>query len=273
MQLQGSALPAAEKYASRGADLLFVNRNEQKSESLCEALKNEYHANCSYILADFSRLSEIHAAAAKLSKLDRNIDVLIHNTGIYNTTRILTGDNLEAVFQTNYLSTFILNYSLREKFLNQSSGRIIFVNSEAYRFAVLGLHLDDLSWKRHRYSGIGSYGSAKLAQLLSMLKFNECFRGSGVTINAMHPGNVKTNSGQNNGKIYKFFKKLLLDRNTLPVDFAAEALYTLGVSDEVGKELRKVFQLDDRRRTCTSSAGQGGCRKIMADKFRIRWMS
>ena len=61
-----------------------------------------------------------------------------------------------------------------------------------------------------------------------MIKFAEYFRESGVTINAMHPGNIKTNSGQNNGKIYKFFKSLLIDRNTLPVDFAAEALYTLG---------------------------------------------
>lgn len=239
----GIGYATAQKFASRGANLLLINRNEQKSKELCEALKNEYNANCSYLLADFTRLSDIHSAAAKLSKLDKRIDVLIHNAGIYNTTRILTVDHLEAVFQTNYLSTFILNYSLREKFKNQASGRILFVNSEAYRFAVFGLHFDDLSWKRYRYSGIKGYGSAKLAQLLSMLKLNEYFRESGVTINAMHPGNVKTNSGQNNGVIYKYFKKMLLDRNAQPVNFAAEALYYLGVSDEVAKSSGKFYNL------------------------------
>ncbi|NMC14221.1 MAG: SDR family NAD(P)-dependent oxidoreductase [Chloroflexi bacterium] len=237
----GIGYATAKKYASHGADLLLINRNEQKTRMLCEALKYEYSVNCSYILADFTRLSDIHLAAAKLSNLDRSIDVLIHNAGIYNTTRILTADNLEAVFQTNYLSTFILNYYLKEKFRNQASGRILFVNSEAYRFAAFGLHLDDLSWNRYRYSGFKGYGSAKLAQLLSLLKFNEFFRGSGVTINAMHPGNVKTNSGQNNGIIYRYFKKLLLDHNSQPVDFAAEALYYLGVSTEVAMISGKFY--------------------------------
>lgn len=239
----GIGLATAKKFASHKADLLFVNRNEQKTKNLCEALKNEYNANCSYILADFAKLSDIHSAAESLSNLDRNIDVLIHNAGIFNTARILTADHLEAVFQTNYLSTFILNYSLGEKFRNQGSGRILFVSSEAYRFAAFGLHLDDLSWNRHHYSGTKGYGSAKLAQLLSILKFNEYFSGSGITINAMHPGNVITNSGQNNGKFYKYYKKLILDRNSQPMSFATEALYYLGVSTEVETSSGKFYNL------------------------------
>ncbi len=239
----GIGLATAEKYAAHKADLLFVNRNEQKTKILCEALKNEYNVNCNYILADFAKLTDIHSAAEALFHLDRSIDVLIHNAGIFNTTRILTADHLEAVFQINYLSTFILNYSLREKFKNQASGRILFVNSEAYRFAAFGLHLDDLSWNKHHYSGIKGYGSAKLAQLLSMLKFNEFFKGSGVTINAMHPGNVKTNSGQNNGRFYKYYKKLLLDRNSQPMNFATDALHYLGVSNEVRTSSGKFYNL------------------------------
>ncbi|MEN6290660.1 MAG: SDR family NAD(P)-dependent oxidoreductase [Methanobacterium sp.] len=239
----GIGLATAKKYASHKADLLFINRNEQKTKILCEELENEYNVNCSYILADFVKLSDIHLAAEKLVNLERSIDVLIHNAGIFNTARILTADHLEAVFQINYLSTFILNYSLREKLKNQASGRILFVNSEAYRFAAFGLHLDDLSWNTNYYSGIKSYGSAKLAQLLSMLKFNNFFRGSGVTINAMHPGNVQTNSGQNNGKFYKYFKKLLLDRDSQPMNYATEALYYLGVSTEVEASSGKFYNL------------------------------
>ncbi len=239
----GIGFATARKYASRGADLLFVNRNEQKSHELCEALQKDYNANCSFILADFARLSDIHSAAKKLAGLDREIDVLIHNAGVYNTSRVLTGDNLEAVFQTNYLSTFIINYYLLNKLKSQPKGRIVFVNSEAYRFAAFGLHLDDLSWEKHRYSGLKSYGSAKLAQLLSMLKFKEHFNESGITINAMHPGNVKTNSGQNNGAVYKFFKKLFVDSTAQPVDESAEALYYLGVSSDVEQISGKFFNL------------------------------
>ena len=239
----GIGYSTARKYASHGADILCINRNEQNSKALCETLASEFDIHCNYMIADFSRLSDVHAAAEQLSCLDRNIDVLIHNAGVYITHRTLTGDNLEAVFQTNYLSTFILNYILREKLKSQKSGRILFLNSEAYRFAVWGLHLNDLSWKKHAYSGLNSYGAAKLAQLLSMIKLNEYFQGSGVTVNAMHPGNVKTNSGQNNGEGYKLFKRMFVDRTARTADVSAEALYYLGVSPELEGISGKFFNL------------------------------
>jgi len=141
------------------------------------------------------------------------------------------------------LSTFILNYYLKDKFIKQGRGRILFVNSEAHRFAPWGLHLNDLDWNKHKYSGLKSYGAAKMAQLQSMLKLNEYFSETDVTINAMHPGNVKTNSGSNNGKIYKFFKKNVVDRKARPLEISSEALYYLGVSEDVKDISGKFFNL------------------------------
>lgn len=239
----GIGYAAARKYAAHGADILCINRNEKNSIELCETLAREFQAQCSYLIADFSRLSDIHAAAKQLSSLNRNIDVFIHNAGVYFTNKTLTEDHIETVFQTNYLSTFILNYSLREKLKNQESGRILFVNSEAHRFAVSGLNFDDLFWNKRHYSGLKSYGAAKMAQLLSMIKFNEYFQGTGITVNAMHPGNVRTNSGQNNGEVYKFLKKVFIDSTARPVDVSAEALYYLGVSRELEGVSGRFFNL------------------------------
>ncbi len=239
----GIGQAAAHKFAAHGADLLLINRNRQKSDDLCDSLKKAFDANCDYILADFSKLSDIHAAAKRLATLDRKIDVLIHNAGVYITDRTFTQDNIETVFQTNYLSTFIINHYLQEKLSSQRSGRILFVNSEAYRFAAFGLNLDDLTWEKHRYSGIKSYGAAKLAQLLSMLKFSDYFSNSGVTINAMHPGNVQTSSGQNNNAIYKFLKRVFIDSSARPISVAADSLYYLGVSKELDQVTGKFFNL------------------------------
>ena len=239
----GIGYVTAKKFASRGADILCINRNEEKSKALCEALISKYNTECTHLIADFTKLAEIHAVAKQLSALERNIDVLIHNSGVYVTKNTLTTNNLEMTFQTNYLSTFILNYYAKEKFINQNSGRIIFVNSEAHRFAVWGLNLDDLNWYKHRYSGLKSYGAAKTAQLLSMIKLKEYFAGTGVTVNAMHPGNVKTNSGQNNGRLYKIFKRIVVDSTAKPLDISAEALYFLGVSSELDNTSGKFFNL------------------------------
>ena len=159
----GIGYVTAKKYASHGADILCINRNEEKSKALCEALNRKYNTRCTYLIADFTKLSDIHAIAKQLAVLERNIDVLIHNAGVFVAKKTFTADNLEMVFQTNYLSTYILNHYLREKFIKQNGGRIIFVNSEAHRFAVSGLYLDDLDWENHFYSGLRSYGAAKTA--------------------------------------------------------------------------------------------------------------
>jgi NAD(P)-dependent dehydrogenase (short-subunit alcohol dehydrogenase family) len=239
----GIGYVTAIKYASQGADIFCINRNENKSKELCETITRQFDVKCSYLIADFSKLADVHAAGKQLAALDRKIDVLIHNAGVYVTKKTFTADALETVFQTNYLSTFILNSYLKEKLIKQRGGRIIFVNSEAHRFAVWGLYLDDLAWEKHRYSGLRSYGAAKMAQLQSMIKFNEYFDGTGVTVNAMHPGNVKTNSGQNNGELYKFFKRVLVDRTARAAEISAEALYYLGVSRELDNVSGKFFNL------------------------------
>lgn len=252
----------AKKFASQGADLLFINRNENKSHELCEFIRKEFNANCDYLLADFSSLSETHAAARKLVDLDRKIDVLIHNAGVYITKKSFTQDNLETVFQTNYLSTFIINYFLREKFIKQKSGRILFVNSEAHRFAVFGLHLNDLSWEKHQYSGLNSYGAAKMAQLLSVLKFSEVFNQTGVTINAMHPGNVQTASGQNNNAVYKIFKKILIDSNARPLTIASESLYYLGVSKNLEGISGRFFNLTTEEEPAPPALDRSAAEKL-----------
>ena len=239
----GIGYAAAQKYAAHGAEILCINRNEAKSKELCSALKNQYGARCDYLLADFSKLAEIHAVARQLAALDRTIDVLIHNAGVFVTQKTFTQDHLEQVFQVDYLSSFILNHTLKEKFIRQNKGRILFVNSEAHRFAVWGLHLDDLTWEKHKYSGLKSYGAAKTAQLLSMIKLAEYFAGTGVIVNAMHPGNVKTNSGQNNGRLYKLWKKIAVDSNAKPLEISAESLYYLGVSPKVEHITGKFFNL------------------------------
>ena len=265
----GIGYATAQKYASHGAELLCINRNEQKSKEMCEAITSQYGTNCTYWIADLSRLSEVHSVAEKLAALETNIDVLIHNAGVYNTKKSITADNMEATFQTNYLSTFILNYYLKDKFIKQNSGRILFVNSEAHRFAAWGLHLDDLAWERHAYSGLKSYGAAKMAQLLSMIKLNEAFVGTGVTVNAMHPGNVKTNSGQNNGPIYKFFKKIFVDRSAKSADIAAEALYYLGVSKNLDNISGKFFNLTTEEEPAPPAMDKDAAEELWALSLKL----
>jgi NAD(P)-dependent dehydrogenase (short-subunit alcohol dehydrogenase family) len=239
----GIGYATVREYASHGANLLCINRNPEKSESLKAEIEKEFGVECNYMLADLSKLEDIHRLANELKSIDTPIDVLIHNAGVFLKKRELTSEGIDKVFVIQYLASFIINILLLDKLKAQDRARIIMVNSEGHRFAAWGLKMDDLNWERRRYSGLKSYGSAKLAQLLTMYVFDELFKKSGVRINAMHPGAVKTETGQENGSVYRWYKKNMLDRTLKPVGIASDALYYLGASNEVESISGKFFNL------------------------------
>lgn len=237
----GIGLAAAKKYASQGANLTCINRSNEKSESLRQSLESEYGIKCDYLIADLSMLDDIYRISRELASLEQSIDVIIHNAGVFLTRRELTPDGLEKVLVVHYLSSFVMNYLLMDKLKAQENARIIMVGSEGHRFAAWGLALDDLNWEKRRYSGLQSYGSAKLAQLLAMLCFDERFQNTGVTINTMHPGAVKSGTGQENGPLYRWFKQHCFDKMLKTPEVSAEALYYLGVSRELDGISGKFF--------------------------------
>jgi len=233
----------ARKYASRGSNLICINRDRDKSERLRREIEGDYGVACDYKVADLSRLKDSLRAAKELCEVETSIDVLIHNAGIYLTKRRVTADGLETVFMVQYLSSFVMNYILLDKLKAQENARIILVNSEGHRFAAWGLRLDDLNWEKRRYTGLKSYGSAKTAQLLSMLVFDEHIKNTRVSINAMHPGAVKTDTGRENGPIYRWYKRNFMDKTLKSPERSAEALYYLGVSKEIEAISGKFFNL------------------------------
>jgi NAD(P)-dependent dehydrogenase (short-subunit alcohol dehydrogenase family) len=239
----GIGYHTARKFASHGADLLCINRNQEKSEALKLEIESEFGVRCEYKIADLSNLQEVDRVARELSRLEKPIDVLIHNAGIYLTKRELTAEGFDKVFVVNHLSSFVINILLYNKLKSQGKARIILVSSEGHRFAAWGLRPDDLNWEKRRYSGLKSYGSAKLAQLLSMILFAEYFKPWGVTINALHPGAVRSESGQENGAFYRWKKKHLYEKILRPAEISAESIYYLGVSDEMEGVSGKFFNL------------------------------
>lgn len=233
----------ARKYASRGARLLTINRNEEKSQALQAEIEGEFGTECRYLIADLSRLDDMHRVGHALADLQEPIDVLIHNAGLYLVKRASTPDGLEMNFAVHYLAPFVINYLIEEKLRRDRQGRVILVSSEGYRFSVWGPRLDDLQWEKRRYRGLKAYGAAKMAQILTMQIFAQRWQAGDVTVNAMHPGLVATNSGQENGPLYRWFKHHILDRISQTAEVSAEALYYLRASPEIEGISGRFFHL------------------------------
>ncbi len=197
------------------------------------------------------------------------IDVLVHNAGVYRTKRELTPEGFDKVFMVNHLASFMINILLSEKLKSQEKARIILVNSEGHRFAAWGLRLDDLNWEKRRYSGLKSYGSAKLAQLQTMLVFDEYFRDSGVTINAMHPGAVRSETGKENGAFYRWVKRNFYDKMLRPTEIASESIYYLGVSSEMEGVSGKFFNLTTEEEPAPPALDKEAAHEIWAKSVEM----
>jgi len=233
----------ALKYAAMGAHIVMVNRNLEKSESVRREIVTKFGVQAEYIIADLTILPDIQRVAEHLLALVKPIDVMIHNAGVHLESRHENQAGLEVNFVIHYLCPLMITRLLMPKYQRDKTGRILLVSSQAYRFAAWGLDLADLQWTKRTYAGIKAYGSAKLAQILSMHSLSGDLAPFGVTINAMHPGMVRTDSGKDNGRWYQWYKKNLIDKYSSSPELSAEALYYLGTSPELSQTTDVFFHM------------------------------
>jgi retinol dehydrogenase 13 len=234
----GVGRAAAVEVARFGGRLVLVARSEEKARAVRAMLARDFGADASVFLADFSRLAEVRRLAQELAGVPR-IDVLINSAGVHCTRRHETVDGHELVFCVNHLAPFLLTHALLPKLRAGAPARILQVNSQGHRFG--GLDLDDLAWRRRPYVGLRAYGASKTAQLLSVWEFADRLEGSGVTVNAMHPGEVRTGIGLNNGRLYRWYQGRVLDRFLGDARIAGESLHYLAAAPELASESGRYF--------------------------------
>jgi retinol dehydrogenase-13 len=237
----GVGLETVKRLARGNAHIVMVCRNPDKAESVRKDILRQSNVRIDIVIADFSDLNDVRQAANIILRDYTRIDVLINSAGLHSTTRTTTKEGFETVFCVNHLASFLLTYLLLERLRQSAPARIIQVNSEGHRFG--GLDLDDLNWDRRRYTGLQSYGASKIAQLLTTWEFADRLKGSGVTINAVHPGDVRTNIGNNNGPLYRWFLHNVTWHTLKDPVISGEALYYLAAAPELAEVSGRFFHL------------------------------
>lgn len=219
----GIGYVTALELAKMKAHLLLVARDPLKAEKVKVECLNLGASSVQFVLADLSLVSQAKACAETILSLTSHIDVLIHNAGMHSTKRRLTSEGHEMVFALNHYAPLVLTHLLMPALKPKS--HVLLINSEGHRFN--GLNLSDLTWKKRVYTGLRSYGASKTAQLLCMIEMNKRLQDSGVVINAMHPGDVKTHIGQNNGLVYRLFSQLMIQPTLKDPHQSAQAIIAI----------------------------------------------
>ncbi len=227
---------AALELARQNAKVVIASRSAAKCEQTVQNIKSAVpNAQVEYIAGDLSTLSGIRQIATQFLSTHQRLDVLLNNAGGYFNTRQETADGLEMTFALNHMSYFLLTHllldTLKATAAEAGEARIINVSSSAHK--VPALTIDDLQRKK-AFRGFRVYGESKLMNVLFTQELAERLKSSAVTVNALHPGFVRTGFGRNNAGIVATLLSVLQVFALTPEKGAETSIYLASSPDVKG---------------------------------------
>jgi NAD(P)-dependent dehydrogenase (short-subunit alcohol dehydrogenase family) len=174
------------------------------------------------LVADLSSQQSIRGLAAEYARRHDRLHVLVNNAGALFPRRELTVDGLERTFALNHLGYFMLTRLLLDLLLASAPARIVNVASAAH--ARGRIDFDDLQSESH-YGGLTAYRASKLENLYFTYELARRLHGSGVTVNAVHPGTVATHFGLDQPGWFREVKRLIRPFLRTPPEGADTVIY------------------------------------------------
>jgi NAD(P)-dependent dehydrogenase (short-subunit alcohol dehydrogenase family) len=202
----GLGLQSAKELAKMGASLVITGRNSEKLEqSISEIIKTNPNVQVDGFICDQSLLSNVRQLAKEISSKYPSINVLINNAAVSTQNPHITVEGLENAFVVNYLSHFLLTRLLLSK-LTESQARIINVTSTDH--FLVNFDCNDLECLK-LYGFNRAYAKTKLYMIMHTYDLARNLENSGATINAVHPGRIKTGIGRNDSQFFHVAKDFL----------------------------------------------------------------
>jgi 3-oxoacyl-[acyl-carrier protein] reductase len=198
----------ARVFASRGARVLVTGRDAEAAKAAVADLSAA--GDVSYLLADVS----VRADCARMAEVaaDRlgGIDVLCANAGIFPESRLadMTDEDIDTVLGTNLRGNILSVQACLPALAESGHGRVILTSS--------------ITGPVTGFPGWVHYGASKAGQLGFMRTAAIELAASGITINAVLPGNVMTEGLADLGEEY------------IQSMTASIPLRRLGTVDEIG---------------------------------------
>lgn len=211
---------------------------ESGDEAKKEIIAQSGNENISFFVCDLSSMRAIRNMCTEIIAQCPRIDVLINNAGVMEHERTLSQEGFELDFAVNYLAPFVLTTTLLPLLRKSAPSRIVNVASSLHFQG--RIDLADVEGSRN-FDHYQTYANSKLALMLFTKKLARDLSGTGVTVNALHPGVVATpmntrNIAHMNPVIRFFYKKTFLS----PKKGAETSVY-LATAPEVEKISGEYF--------------------------------
>lgn len=177
---RGIGLGIAHVFVQAGANVVVTGRDEAAGHAAVAALEGRGDTTVGFLRADAASASDADDAAAQAVALLGGLDVLVANAGIYPEASLgmMSPADLDEVLATNLAGTIHAVRAAVPALAASSAGRIIVISS--------------ITGPLTGIAGLSHYGASKAGQLGFVRSAALELAESGITINAVCPGNIRT---------------------------------------------------------------------------------
>ncbi|KAI8128602.1 hypothetical protein FF38_09969 [Lucilia cuprina] len=203
----GIGKETVRELAKRGAKVYMACRDMNKCEEAREEIVLESRNKYVYCReCDLASMESIRKFAENFKKEQDRLDILINNAGVMRCPRSLTKDGFEMQLGVNHMGHFLLTNLLLDLLKKSSPSRIVVLSSLAHTRGEI--NIGDLNSEKSYDEG-KAYNQSKLANVLFTRELAKRLEGTGVTVNALHPGVVDTELFRHMGFFNSFFASLI----------------------------------------------------------------
>lgn len=224
----GIGQATAAGLARQGADVCIVSRDAERGEAAAARVKADTGRRVQVVVGDLGSLAGVRALADRVHDALPHLHVLVNNAGVMLNERRTTPDGLELHFAVNHLGPFLLTNLLLDRLVESGTARVVNVSSALY--ARGALDFEDLQMEK-RFDGFKAYARSKMCNVLFTRELARRLEGRGVTVNALHPGVVNTNLGDESTGLLKVGMKLVKPLLTSPAKGARTSIHLAASHD------------------------------------------
>ncbi len=234
--------------AELNATVIMVCRDKERGEiAREEIIKKTGNNNIDLLICDLSSQEQIKRLVNEFNQKYQSLHVFINNAGIMLKNRSECVDGLEMNFAVHVIAPFLLTILLLDVLKKSAPSRVIIVGSAMHKMAKMDF--DDLQCENKKYRLSKVYGKSKLAETLIAYELSRRLKGTGVSVNILHPGVVATNLGRDQSKFSQWFARKFFKSS----EAGAETSIYLASSVEVEGITGKYFINKEQRRSSEES--------------------
>jgi NAD(P)-dependent dehydrogenase (short-subunit alcohol dehydrogenase family) len=179
----------ARGLALNGGTVAMVCRDPIKGErARADIVASTGNRAVKLFTADLSLQSSVRRLAQEFRAAYDSLGVLVNNAGVLLSDRTVTAEGFETTLAVNHLAPFLFTSLLLDLLKHSAPSRVVTLGSASHARAI---DFGDLQAERS-YAPMKAYGRSKLANILFTYELARRLEGSGVTVNCVDPGLVRT---------------------------------------------------------------------------------